>query len=156
MYHNVLVPLDGSPLAECVLPHVETVAKGYGVKNVTFIRVVPLADLSTIGGAYVFSDEERKRMEAANEFAAEEYLKQLTSRVKYGGVTVKSEVIIATRAADIPDIIVEYAAKKKVDLIIIATHGRSGISRAIWGRVAGQILRTSHLPVLMVRPEVCS
>ena len=152
MYHNILVPLDGSELAECVLPQVEAVVRGSDVKSVTFLRVVPPAKGTPTGWEYTFSEEQLKQMESRNKSLAEDYLKQLTSRVKYGGALVKWEVIIGERAADI---IVEYADKNKIDLIIIATHGRSGVSRAIWGSVAGQVLRTSHVPVLMVRPQKC-
>ncbi len=144
--------MDGSELAECVLSHVETITKGCGVKNVTFVRVVPPIDTSTGGWEYMFSDEERQRMETVSKTVAEEYLKQLSNRIQYEQTEVKREVILGKIPADL---IVDYANKNEIDLIVIATHGRSGVSRAIWGSVAGQILRTAGVPVLMVRPKGC-
>ena len=154
MYKKILVPLDGSELAECVLPHVDSIAKGCNAENVTFIRVVePVHIPPTIGDeGYTFSAEEWKRMEAESRAAAEHYLTGLTGRVKYDGINVTSEVLTGGQAADI---IAEYATKNGVDLIAIATHGRSGISRWVWGSVADRVLRSSSVPVLMVRTPGC-
>ena len=158
MYRNVLVPMDGSKLAECVLPHLEDIVKGCGVQSVTFLGVIPSADILS-GWEYMFSEEQVKESETRNKAAAEYYFKKLVDRVKYDGVTVKYEVIATEKyhaiMPRVGDAIVEYADKNKVDLIIIATHGQAGPSRAIWGSVAGQVLRISRVPVLMVRPKEC-
>ncbi len=153
MYRNILVPLDGSKLAECVLPHVESIARGCGTKSVTFVRVaepVPLLYASEEG--YAFSAKDIARMEAESTAAAEHYLNQLIGQVKYPGVEIKAEVLKSGPAADM---ISEYATKTGADLIVIATHGRSGISRWIWGSVADRILRSAGVPVLMVRAPGC-
>jgi len=155
MYKNVLVPLDGSELAECVLPHVETIAKGCGVTTVTFVRVaepmrVPVSDNVEYGDA--FSYKEWEEVEAALKKAAVNYLTKLLSRVKYDGVDVKMEVLDGGRAADL---IADYATKNETDLIVIATHGRSGVSRWVWGSVADRVLRSACVPVLMVRAPGC-
>tara|TARA_B100000315_G_scaffold248479_1_gene278410 strand:+ start:67 stop:546 length:480 start_codon:yes stop_codon:yes gene_type:complete len=154
MYKNILVPLDGSELAECILPHVESVVKWGGVESVTFIRVVePVNMSSTIGDeGYTFSDKEWRRMETESRAAAERYLTGLMDRIKYGGINVTSKVLTGGRTADM---ITEYATKNGVDLITIATHGRSGISRWVWGSVADRVLRSSSVPVLMVRAPGC-
>ena len=153
MYQEILVPLDGSELAECVLPHVESIAKGCSVKNVTFLRVaepvpVPIGD----DDAYSFSAEDWKRMESESRAKAELYLSQLLSRAKYDGISVKAEVISGRPVADM---IADYATKHEADLIVIATHGRSGVSRWVYGSVADRILRSSCVPVLMVRAPGC-
>ena len=157
MYKTILVPLDGSALAECVLPHVESIARGCGAKSVTFLRVTePIRIIPTGGGdaeeGYALSAEDWKRMESESKTAAERYLNQLVSRVKYAGINIQSEVLKGGRAADM---IAEYATKDGVDLIIIATHGRSGISRWVWGSVADRVLRSACVPVLMVRAPGC-
>ena len=64
---------------------------------------------------------------------------------------MRSEVVTGRAADNLAD----FAAKNEVDLIIIATHGRSGISRWIWGSVADRILHSSSVPVLIVRPPGC-
>ena len=98
MYHNILVPLDGSELAECALPQVEAVVRGSDAKNVTFLRVVPPAKGTPTGWEHMFGEEELKQMESRNKSLAEDYLKQLTGRVKYDGALVKWEIIIGERA----------------------------------------------------------
>ena len=154
MYKKILVPLDGSELAECVLPHVESIAKGCSAESVTFIRVVEPVHIpiGSGGDGYTFSTKDWQRMEAESRAAAEHYLTGLMGRVKYDSINVTSEVLTGGRAADM---IAEYAAKNGADLIAIATHGRSGISRWIWGSVADRVLRSSRVPVMMVRAPGC-
>ena len=149
MYQKILVPLDGSELAECVLPHVTSIARGCSVQNVIFLRVVePLYVHGSFGG---LSDEELKHINSESEANAKSYLSLMASRTKYDGATVQSEVLTG-RAAEV---ITEYATKNSIDLIIIATHGRSGVSRWVWGSVADRILRSACVPVLMIRAPGC-
>ncbi|HYB20519.1 MAG TPA: universal stress protein, partial [Thermodesulfobacteriota bacterium] len=77
--------------------------------------------------------------------------KDLVNRTKYDGARVESAVLHG-RAADA---LAEFATKNRIDLIVIATHGRSGVSRWVWGSVADRILRSSCVPVLMVRAPGC-
>lgn len=154
MYKKILVPLDGSKLAECVLPHVESIAKGCGVEMVMFVRVAEPVHVPVAGGdeGYSFSAEDWRRMEAESRAHAENYLKKLVSTIEYDGVECKSYVLPGGQAADM---IADYAAKNEIDLIIIATHGRSGVSRWVMGSVADRVLRSSCVPVLMVRAPGC-
>jgi len=152
MYEKILVPLDGSKLAECVLPHVESLAKGGQVKGVIFVRVAEPVQ-PPLGGDedLAFSIKDWKRVESQHRAAAQKYLLQLVSQLKYGDVSVKSEVIVGKAAESIAD----YVTKNEVDLIVIATHGRSGVSRWVWGSVADRILHSVCVPVLMVRAPGC-
>ena len=149
MYKKILVPLDGSELAECVLPHVESIAKGCGVKNVILVRALE-PYVSSYAQVYL-SDEQRKEADARAEGAAREYLDKVADRVKLDGVEVQKRFITGSPAESIA----EYATENEVDLIIISTHGRSGISRWVWGSVADRILRSACVPVLMVRAPGC-
>ncbi len=151
MYQKILVPLDGSQLAECVLPHVESIARGGGVQNVIFLRIVEPFHMPSGEASIYFSEEDVKRINSENRVTAESYLNQLVSRTKYDGVTVKSEVLTGKAAGSIA----EYVTKNEVDLIVIATHGRSGVSRWVWGSVADRVLRSACVPVLMVRAPGC-
>jgi len=151
MYKKILVPLDGSELAECVLPHVESIAKGCGVQNVVFLRVVEPFHTPISGEGAGFSEEDMKRMNSENRVAAENYLSQLANRTKYDGVNVQTQVISGRAAESIAD----YATKNAIDLITIATHGRSGVSRWVWGSVADRVIRSACVPVLMVRAPGC-
>ncbi|MDP2932282.1 MAG: universal stress protein [Chloroflexota bacterium] len=149
MYQRILVPLDGSALAECVLPHLDTLAKGCAVKEVDFVRVVEPFYVPLVSeGGPVFSDKEAQQIEARNRAEAEKYLKNVVSKIKYDGVKTQWQVLQAGRPADA---IADYATKNGADLILIATHGRSGISRWMWGSVADQVLRSACMPVMLVR-----
>lgn len=151
MYEKVLVPLDGSALAECVIPHVENIVRSGGVRDVVFIRVTEPSYMPTRYAEIGLTEADVKRIEAESEAVARRYLDELVGRVKYGKVNVKAEVLTGKAA----DSLADYAIKNKVDLIIIATHGRSGISRWVWGSVADRILHSSRVPILMVRPPGC-
>lgn len=155
MYQKILIPLDGSKLAECVLPHVEFIAKSSHSKSVTFIYVVkPLISpfLDSEEGVSWLSAKDTNRLDSEAKTAAERYLTQLLSGLKYDGVDIQMQIILGIQAADV---IADYATKNEVDLIIISTHGRSGISRWVWGSVADRILRTACVPVMMVRDPEC-
>ena len=89
MYQKILVPMDGSELAECVLPHVEAIAKGCGAINVIFMRVVE----PFLRGEYSFSEKELKRFELENREFAKEYLDQLMGRIKSDGMVIQTVAI---------------------------------------------------------------
>jgi len=150
MYQKIMVPLDGSELAECVLPHVEAIATGCEVKDVVFVRAVEPLQLPS-GSEWLPTPEERQRIDSSHRSDAQDYLNELVGRLKYGGVNLQTEVIMGKAAEGLAD----YAEKNAVDLIVIATHGRSGVSRWVWGSVAGRILRSACVPVLMVRAPGC-
>ena len=151
MYNRILVPLDGSELAECVLPHVAAIAGGCGVQDVIFLRAVEPFHMPGVEASIYFSEKDRKRIDSENKADAGKYLKDLVNRTKYDGVRVKYEVLMGRAAGNIAD----YATKNDVDLIVIATHGRSGASRWVWGSVADRVLRSACVPVLMVRAPGC-
>jgi nucleotide-binding universal stress UspA family protein len=149
MYKKIMVPLDGSELAECVLPHVESIARGCGVGSVVFVRA-----LDTYVPSYVqayINEDMRKQADERAEKAAREYLDEVAGRLKLDGVKIQKQLITGRAAESIA----EYATKNDVDLIAIATHGRSGVSRWAWGSVADRILRSACVPVLMVRAPGC-
>jgi nucleotide-binding universal stress UspA family protein len=151
MYHHIIAPLDGSPLAECVLPHVETAAAGCQDPKVTLVRVVePLHIRGGLESRLV--PEERQRLEEEDINAARSYLDQLVNQLKGKGIKrAQAEVLYG----NVIDQLVDYMNKSNADLIVIASHGRSGISRWVWGSVADKILRSSCVPVLIVRAPGC-
>jgi nucleotide-binding universal stress UspA family protein len=157
MYKKILVPLDGSELAECVLPHVESVVKGCQVPDVIFLRVVEPAyiptgatDLTTV---YTEADAKktREKTDAINKASAEDYLNGVAARYRYGDARNLSVVLMGKPA----ETIAGYAEKNGIDLIVVATHGRSGVSRWVWGSTADKVLRSACVPVLMVRAPGC-
>ena len=151
MYNHIMVPLDGSELAECVLPQVISIAKGCGVPKVSLVRVVPPLKIYSSEFEGTIAVAEMQKIEDQSIAIAREYLEKKARELKKEDVTVHISVMFG----NVIDALTDYVEKNKVDLIIIATHGRSGIGRFVWGSVADRILRTAKVPVLMVRPEAC-
>lgn len=149
MYQKIMVPLDGSELAECVLPHAECIAKLCHA-TVELVRVVEPIEIPTRGGM-AWTAEQLKQIEVHHKQDAESYLEKIKDRLSQVGIKVHSRVLIGKVAESLAD----YIYKSSFDLIIMATHGRSGISRWIWGSVAERILHSSQSPVLLVRPPAC-
>ncbi|NQT74292.1 MAG: universal stress protein [Chloroflexi bacterium] len=147
MYHKILVPLDGSELAECVLPHVEAIVQGSDSCEVMLLHVVE--PLHT-GGFDDFIDVDAIRDTLVSK--AEEYLLKTQSQLARHGWSIRAEVRKGGRPASI---IVDFAKENEVDLIVIATHGHSGISRWVYGSVADKVVRSASTPVLLIRPTAC-
>ena len=153
MYKTALVPLDGSALAECTLSHVKNLFKDGSVGEVTLLNVVKV-DLSW---AVMGSEQYPKGIDinAIREplfTASRKYLADMESRLVSEGIKVKTESLEGNRPADT---ITEYAQKKGMDMIIIGTHGYTGLKKLMLGSVAFGVLHQSHIPVLLIRPESC-
>ena len=154
MYGKVLVPLDGSPLAECTLSHVKNLFKDGSVGEITLLNVVKV----DLPWAKMGSDDIPTRgidLEAIRKplfKASRDYLADIESRLRSEGIKVKTESLEGNRPADT---ITEYAQTKGMDLIIIGTHGYTGLKKLMMGSVAFGVLHQSHIPVLLIRPESC-
>jgi nucleotide-binding universal stress UspA family protein len=148
-----MVPLDGSKLAECVIPHLETIVKGSNSPEVLLVQAVePIAipygrEITEIG-----SMEQLKAFEAHNQVAAEKYLEKIADQLRKAGINARTYVLFGKPA----EVLNEFANKNDLDLVIIATHGRSGISRWVWGSVADRLIRSIRVPVLVVRSAACA
>ena len=150
MYSKILVPLDGSKLAECVLPHVELIAKGCGAKEVIFFRA--WEPLQVWSGKNTFkSDEEIQKWNDDQKAETEEYLKTLVENTSYDGIKIQGKAMSGRPAQTISD----YAVKNKIDMIIIANHGCSGPSQMFTGNVASRLIQNPRTPILMINtPDV--
>jgi nucleotide-binding universal stress UspA family protein len=152
MFTKVLVCLDGSKLAEQILPYAVEQARHFESELVLFRA---LSEPSTISlampgmpGLPLESRTGEKRLES-DEKEAENYLKSLADRIQSEEkLTVSYDVQIGVAGPTI----VEYCEKNAVELIAIATHGRSGPGRVILGSVADYVIRHSGKPILLVRP----
>ena len=138
MFKKILVPLDGSKLAEGIVPRVEWLAKIHD-GEVTLIRV---ALAHTFPGA----DPVQHQVNVVRE--AEEYLAKVEANLKSVGVKVKSVVRYGHDAQEI----VDHARDRGFDLIAMSTHGRTGPSRWLLGSISDRVVRGAGMPVLMVRP----
>ena len=151
MYQKVLVPLDGSELAEYSLPHVINLAKEGSVGEVILLNVVHNFDITNIEGAISFyRDLEGMRKKAMDD--SNKYLAGVASRLGSEGIKVRAESLEGGRPADI---ISDYAQKNGIDLLIIVTHGYTGLKKMMFGSVAIELIHNAHMPVLLIRPESC-
>ncbi len=149
MYQKVLVPLDGSELAECALNHVKAMAKSGLAGEVTLLNVVKIdVPWAELYGKNFNINTIRESLFAS----ARKYLAGVESRLSTEGITVKKEVIESNRPAGA---ITEYARKNGIEMIVIATHGYTGMKKLMLGSVALSVLHDSHVPVLLIRPEAC-
>jgi nucleotide-binding universal stress UspA family protein len=147
MYRKILVPLDGSRLAECALDHTERIATGCNVPEVDLLYVSsPPTDVEGVPYGMFLSAmaKERERMR--------DYLHKIDRDLKQKKVAVARHMVLEGEPAST---IVQYAVNNGVDLIVMSTHGRSGVSRWAFGSVAEKVIRTSSVPVMIVTPEGC-
>ena len=153
MYKKVLVPLDGSELAECTLSHVKNLFKDGAFGEVTILNVFKF-DLpwALLGSEQHIQHIDINAIREPFLVKSREYLADIESRLASEGIKVKTESLEANRPADK---ITEYAQEKGMDMIIIGTHGYTGLKKLMLGSVAFGVLHQSHIPVLLIRPESC-
>jgi len=144
MYNTILVPLDGSKRAEAILPHVEELAHRYKSK-IIFIQVVELYKAQAGSEFYNYDLFQEVSILAVKE--AESYLNGLKGEFKKKGVAASSRVVEGAVA----EAIIDAAEREEADIIAIASHGRSGLSRAFYGSVAAGILHSIDRPLLVIR-----
>jgi nucleotide-binding universal stress UspA family protein len=143
LLEHVLVPLDGSALAERVLgPALELVRSWEG--RCTLLRVIEASPAPTAG-----RPNRPRSPEEEQEKAAQEYLEKIAARLREEGVSVQTRVVVAPQAAPV---ILEEAQTQRCDFIALATHGRSGVRRMLLGSIADKVIRGASTPVLVYRP----
>jgi nucleotide-binding universal stress UspA family protein len=151
---SMLVPLDGSKLAESVLPHVEALAKQRGAElvNVVLLKVFeepyvnsdyPEASMNLTWKEHVSRIREHFKQEAKR------YLEGVRRHLADAGLNVRAEVLMGKPS----DEIINYAHRNHPNLIVMATHGHSGISRWEYSSVADKVLHGVTSPIFLVRPH---
>jgi nucleotide-binding universal stress UspA family protein len=152
MFKKILVCLDGSSLAEKVLPYAVSEAQNHQAELV-LLRVIPEPSLISLAlpgmPAVPVETGSMERQIKELEKEAESYLDALASKLqKESGLAVDVESTLGEAG----EAIVEFADDNEVDLIAIATHGRSGPGRVVLGSVADYVIRNTRLPILLIRP----
>lgn len=147
MFNKILVPLDGSELAECVFPYVEDIARKRD-SRVEAVFVVEHYEMPFHGGV-AFNEENLRAIERSAIKSAEQYMSTVKQRLLSKGIEVNTVVL----EGKIADSLVDYASNNGFDLIVMATHGRSGLARWVVGSVADKILHCSTVPMLLIRSE---
>ena len=144
MYKKILVPLDGSPLAEAVLPHAEALAKSEGAELILLrVAVTPARYL------FAHNPAEGNNIIKMIEKETEDYMKAEVAKLQEEGFTVTG----ITRDGVAPDEILEVAEETHADVIAMSTHGRSGVQRWLMGSVADRVVHYSHIPVMLIHPN---
>jgi len=146
MYKIILVPLDGSIRAEAILPHVENLASCYSAK-VIFLQVLePNVLYASPYDAYPelsLADVEQRELEI------DTYLAQIEERFRAQEIEVDHRV----EQGPAVRVILDVAAEEEVDLIAMASHGRSGLARVFYGSVAAGVFHRIDRPLLLVRSQ---
>jgi nucleotide-binding universal stress UspA family protein len=143
MYKKILVPLDGSELAEAVLPHARALAKSEGAE-IILLRVPVLPNTAFLARDPALASIILKDMEEETE----DYMKAEVSKLKEEGAKVKG----ITREGPVTDTILEVAKEMHADVIAMSTHGYSGVQRWLMGSVADRVVHYSPIPVMLIHP----
>ena len=160
MYRKILVPLDGSAFAEQALLHVHNLlAHRTDPVQVHLLLVMPLVQNYSVSMANLYpffpapdstaavrADIERVERDLRT------YLAQTAEQVTAWGATTTFELRHGSPAEEILECVAEVGA----DLIVMSTHGRSGINRWVFGSVAGRLLHSAPIPILLIRAQRAS
>jgi len=150
VFNKILVCLDGSKTAEQILPYVEAQATQF-VSTVTLLQVVTISGPALAGaGAAPLPGEIIVEQLKVEEEDATKYLNGIAESLEAKGI--ETEVVVK-QGVQIGEEIINYARQNSIDLIAIATHGRTGIGRAVFGSIADHLLHHSSLPMLVIKPE---
>ncbi len=140
MYNKILVPLDGSPLAEKAIRHAHALAKSLNASIILFrVVVFPTRDFDVIPMEGAVS-----RQVSAS---AKRYLEHVAGSIRRTGITVNTDV----GSGRVADAIIDYVTKYEIDLIVMSTHGLSGAARWLIGSVAEQVVHRAPVPVFIIR-----
>jgi nucleotide-binding universal stress UspA family protein len=142
---SLIVPLDGSALAETILPVVIEVARGLSLR-VNLVQIVPVGSVMYGGVESMYAGNLLQEMQDS----AEAYLERIAENLRVEGLLVDKQVMLHHHAGAG---VVDLAKDLGGSLIAISTHGRTGFDRWMLGSVTDHVVRTGGSPVLVVRPE---
>ncbi len=142
MYQKILVPLDGSTTAEGVLPHARALAYSEGAE-ITLLRVAanPALEFSLSDPAIAESIVSEQKAQSRK------YLAQVQEALRQEGFRVWTRI----EGGAVAEVILQVAAEIGADIIAMSTHGRTGPARWLLGSVADRVVRSSHIPILLIR-----
>ena len=144
MFSQILVPLDGSRLAEKALPYAKTLAQTFAAKLLV-IRVLP--PFITVPDRQLNMDPNFNLLQEL-EAEARSYLHQIQTQWQTEGVQIQTEYI---EGGPVAEMILEQAYDRGVDLIVMSTHGYSGSNLWTYGSVASKVLQQAPCPIFLVR-----
>lgn len=144
MYKKILVPLDGSELAGKALNETEKLATCFGAEIVLFevVSFMPIYGSPELVTPLIVDEKQKE--------AAEKYLVTLSDELKKKGF--KATAVVRT-GQQVAVEIIDFAKESGADLIVMCTHGRSGISRWVLGSIALKVLTRAETPILLIRSK---
>lgn len=142
MFKKILVTLDGSELAERALEPALQLAKDFNGEIILLRVPVIEAQVAVPYGIGMPYEPDIRR----SQDEADSYLYGVQMKLLGSGVNVRTEVVSGAPA----DVILDVSEAERIDLIVMSTHGRSGLSRLFYGSVAESVLRGSYVPVLLI------
>jgi len=144
MYKKILVPLDGSPLAEKALPHAKAIARSEDAE-IVILRV------PSIPSPEFFAREPSiaSQILAGLEQEAEDYVNDTVKALR----EERLHAVCITREGPVPDTILAVADEVHADMIAMSTHGRTGVQRWLMGSVADRVVHHAHIPVMLIHPN---
>lgn len=152
MFKKILVCLDGSEIAERIIPFVKEEALAMG-SGIILLRVVSLPGNLTLGvpgfPSVPFHTPAMPEQLKKEYSIAKTYLKRVAQPIREQGIKVKCETLLGLPGPAI----ISYANENNIDLVAISSHGHSGLRNVLLGSVAEYIVRESGLPIMMIRPK---
>jgi len=153
MKKKVLVPLDGSDLAACTLSHVKDLANSGIIDEVTLLNVMEPIGIPMDEGFNVSSLKNMQQLRDEHRASSRRYLDSQKNDLAVAGIKVKTDTVESN--INVAGTITEYAGKNQMELIVIATHGRTGLKKLLLGSVASGVVQQSNVPVYLIRPAAC-
>ena len=145
-FRSVLLPLDGSPFAEHAIPWAAAIARNPRARlRLALVHQSPSPPPLDQSSARLYT-----KVELAVRKAERQYLREVAGRIKKGGAI---QLATASLSGSPAPALTEYVREVGVDLVVMTTHGRSGLQRAWLGSVADRLVRTLEIPMLLVRPK---
>jgi nucleotide-binding universal stress UspA family protein len=147
MFTRIMLATDGSKLSQKAVKSAIDMASKFNAELVA-VKVIPRYVQTYFEGSFTVADIDVKSIEAQWAAGAQQVLDKISSSAAAKGVSVKTSVV---KSDDIADGLVNAANKMKVDLIVMASHGRKGIKRLLLGSETQNVLTHSEVPVLVLR-----
>ena len=157
MFKRLLVPLDGSRFGTRALKYVDEIARRFDAEVVLIQVIKPPAPVSAMTG--VMPGTGPTAVEVSMEVALEEDKRRRAHAVRYLGRKVRENRAKGIRTSyklmfgNPAKSIMKLSRRENIDLVVMSTHGKGGLKRALLGSVADEVIRESKKPVLVVRPK---
>lgn len=145
-YQRILVPLDGSGWGARAIPHATDIARNHQAEIILLHVFRPPTAEYTPEIALAGQDEQIQQLREQ----MKQYLIGQRDELRHEHVSVRTHMI---EGYGVANLICDYVHSEHIDLIVMSTHGRTGLSSFLFGSVANQIMQCAHVPVLLVRPD---